>query len=40
VRPQLDLLARHTGVRGVRMQLHWHENPLYRFASGPDLARD
>jgi predicted TIM-barrel fold metal-dependent hydrolase len=27
-------------VRGVRMQLHWHENPLYRFAASPDLARD
>jgi predicted TIM-barrel fold metal-dependent hydrolase len=23
--------------RGVRMQLHWHENPLYRFA--PDAAQ-
>jgi predicted TIM-barrel fold metal-dependent hydrolase len=40
VRPQLDRLARNGRVRGVRMQLHWHENPLYRFASGPDLARD
>src|SRR3712207_4325570 len=39
-RPQLDRLARNPRVRGVRMQLHWHENPLYRFASGPDLARD
>ena len=39
-RPQLDALARNPRVRGVRMQLHWHENPLYRFASGPDLARD
>ncbi|MCZ8313495.1 amidohydrolase family protein [Phreatobacter sp.] len=39
-RPQLDALARNALVRGVRMQLHWHENPLYRFASGPDLARD
>lgn len=39
VRPQLDALARNGRVRGVRMQLHWHENPLYRFASGPDLAR-
>lgn len=38
VRPQLDALARNPRVRGVRMQLHWHENPLYRFASGPDLA--
>ena len=25
-------------VRGVRMQLHWHENPHYRFASDPDLG--
>lgn len=40
VRPQLDELARNARVRGVRMQLHWHENTLYRFASGPDLARD
>jgi predicted TIM-barrel fold metal-dependent hydrolase len=39
-RPDLERLARHARVRGVRMQLHWHENPLYRFASGPDLARD
>ncbi|KAF0120787.1 MAG: metal-dependent hydrolase [Xanthobacteraceae bacterium] len=39
VRPQLDALARNGRVCGVRMQLHWHENPLYRFASGPDLAR-
>jgi predicted TIM-barrel fold metal-dependent hydrolase len=22
------------------MQLHWHDNPQYRFASAPDLARD
>jgi predicted TIM-barrel fold metal-dependent hydrolase len=27
-------------VRGVRMQLHWHENPLYRFATRPDLCAD
>ena len=40
VRPQLDALARNKRVRGVRMQLHWHENPLYRFASGADLCRD
>lgn len=39
-RPQLDQLVRNSRVRGVRMQLHWHENTLYRFASGPDLARD
>jgi predicted TIM-barrel fold metal-dependent hydrolase len=40
VRPQLDRLARYGSMRGLRMQLQWHENPEYRFASGPDLARD
>ena len=25
------------GVRGIRQQLHWHENPLYRFAPRPDV---
>jgi predicted TIM-barrel fold metal-dependent hydrolase len=40
VRPQLDALAKEPSVRGVRMQLHWHENPLYRFAKEPDLCRD
>jgi predicted TIM-barrel fold metal-dependent hydrolase len=39
-RPQLDRLARNPRVRGIRMQLHWHENPLYRFAPNSDLARD
>jgi hypothetical protein len=34
VRPQLDRLSRYKLVRGVRMQLHWHENPHYR-PSGP-----
>jgi predicted TIM-barrel fold metal-dependent hydrolase len=40
VRPQLDCLARYPLVRGVRMQLHWHENPLYRFADRPNLCAD
>jgi len=40
VRPQLDRLARYPLVRGARMQLHWHENPLYRFAARPDLTSD
>ncbi|OKO68381.1 amidohydrolase family protein [Bradyrhizobium sp. NAS96.2] len=40
VRPQLDRLKRYPLVRGVRMQLHWHENPLYRFAARPDLCTD
>ena len=40
VRPQLDRLTKYPGMRGLRMQLQWHQNPQYRFASGPDLARD
>jgi predicted TIM-barrel fold metal-dependent hydrolase len=40
VRPQLDRLSRYPLVRGVRMQLHWHENPQYRFAPRPDLPAD
>ncbi len=39
-RPQLDRLARHPRLRGIRMQLHWHENEMYRFAPRPDLALD
>ncbi len=40
VRPQLDRLTKYSGMRGLRMQLQWHQNPQFRFASGPDLARD
>ncbi|HUZ31041.1 MAG TPA: amidohydrolase family protein [Xanthobacteraceae bacterium] len=40
VRPQLDRLTKYRGMRGLRMQVQWHENQQYRFASGPDLARD
>lgn len=32
--------AASSRMRGVRMQLHWHDNPLYRFAAAPDLADD
>ena len=39
VRPQLDRLKQYPLVRGVRMQLHWHENPLYRYAPGPEQVR-
>ena len=39
-RPALDRLARYPRVRGVRQQLHWHENPVYRFAPRPDLCLD
>lgn len=38
-----DVLRQHSAfpnVRGMRMQLHWHENPQYRFAPTPDLMRE
>lgn len=33
VRPQLDRLKKYRLLRGIRMQLHWHETPAFRFAS-------
>ncbi len=33
VRPQLDRLKAYPRVRGVRMQLHWHETREFRFAA-------
>ncbi|AKI01893.1 putative TIM-barrel fold metal-dependent hydrolase [Hoeflea sp. IMCC20628] len=32
VRPQLDRLKNYPLLRGVRMQLHWHDTPEFRFA--------
>jgi predicted TIM-barrel fold metal-dependent hydrolase len=40
VRAQLDRLSAYRNMRGLRMQLHWHKNPQYRFATKPDLASD
>jgi len=40
VRPALDRLKRYPLLRGIRMQLHWHEKETYRFAKRPDLADD
>lgn len=40
VLPDLDRLKPHRLMRGVRQQLHWHENEQYRFASSPDLPAD
>jgi predicted TIM-barrel fold metal-dependent hydrolase len=39
-RPTLDRLAEIPLVRGVRLQLHWHDNPQYRFAPHADVADD
>jgi len=36
----LDGLMKHRGLRGIRQQLHWHDNPTYRFAARPDLMND
>lgn len=33
----LNALAKIPRVCGIRMQMHWHENPLYRFAAAPDM---
>jgi predicted TIM-barrel fold metal-dependent hydrolase len=33
----LDRELETPGVRGIRQQLHWHTNTLYKFASAPDL---
>jgi predicted TIM-barrel fold metal-dependent hydrolase len=33
----LERLAKLPAVRGIRQQLHWHENPQYRFAPRPDV---
>ena len=40
VRPALDRLLRYPLLRGIRQQLHWHENRQYRFAARADLCAD
>ena len=40
VRPRLDALTRYPLMRGIRMQLHWHEQAAYRFAARPDLCEE
>ena len=36
----LKKLSKLTLVRGIRQQLHWHENPQYRFQSIPNLMNN
>jgi predicted TIM-barrel fold metal-dependent hydrolase len=36
----LERLAQLPATRGIRQQLHWHENPQYRFARRPDVMND
>lgn len=40
VRPQIDRLVKYRLLRGVRMQLHWHETPAFRFAASADQVID
>lgn len=39
-RPQIDRLMKYPLLRGVRMQLHWHETPAFRFAASADQVID
>jgi predicted TIM-barrel fold metal-dependent hydrolase len=32
--------ALHPLMRGIRMQLHWHTNEMYRFAAAPDFMNE
>jgi predicted TIM-barrel fold metal-dependent hydrolase len=36
----IERLAKLPATRGIRQQLHWHENPQYRFAPRPDVMND
>lgn len=36
----IEHLAQLPATRGVRQQIHWHENPQYRFASHPNVMND
>jgi predicted TIM-barrel fold metal-dependent hydrolase len=40
VEATLDAMLLHRGLRGIRQQLHWHDNRAYRFATRPDLMND
>ncbi|MGB6397884.1 MAG: amidohydrolase family protein [Bradyrhizobium sp.] len=36
----LGKLAKLPATRGIRQQIHWHENPQYRFAPYPQVMND
>jgi predicted TIM-barrel fold metal-dependent hydrolase len=37
---QIKRLAQLRATRGIRQQLHWHENPQFRFAPHPEVMND
>ncbi len=36
----LDQLIACSNTKAIRQQIHWHENPQYRFADRPDVMND
>jgi predicted TIM-barrel fold metal-dependent hydrolase len=36
----LDAMRPFARLKGIRQQVHWHENPNYRFAPRPDVIAD
>jgi predicted TIM-barrel fold metal-dependent hydrolase len=36
----LDAMRPYPRLKGIRQQVHWHENPNYRFAPRPDVMAD
>ena len=36
----LDAMRPFARLKGIRQQVHWHENPNYRFAPRPDVMAD
>lgn len=36
----LDQLMDCSNTKAIRQQIHWHENPQYRFADRPDMMND
>ena len=36
----LDAMQNYSRLKGVRQQVHWHDNPQYRFAPRPNVIAD
>ena len=40
LKADLNAMQGYPALRGIRQQVHWHENPQYRFAARPDVIVD
>ena len=40
LKADLNAMQGYPTLRGIRQQVHWHENPQYRFAARPDVIAD